>query len=183
MIRELFFTSSGKMPKRVVVHKRTHFKEDEIKGIVESLRKSGINQIDLVEINFEDDARFTLQNVFKQTVSPDYYPLKRGSCFVLDRTTALLWTHGVAPSIKDETKSYFLGGKSIPVPLKIKKHYGSSNIDTIAIEILGLTKVNWNTFDMYAKLPATLQSSNEIARIAWLLNRFEGKTYDYRHFM
>lgn len=184
MIRELFITSSGQMPKRVVVHKRTHFKEDEIKGITESLRKSGITQIDLIEVNFEDDARFILQNVYQQNITPNFFPLRRGSCFVLDRTSALLWTHGVAPSVKDEVKrNYFLGGKSIPVPLKVIKHYGSSNIDTVATEILGLTKVNWNNFDMYAMLPATLQSSNEIARIAWLLDRFEGKNYDYRHFM
>lgn len=184
MIRELFFTSSGQVPKRVVVHKRTHFKEDEVKGIVESLRRSGITQIDLVEINFEDDARFVLQNIYRQNITPGWYPLRRGSCFVLDRTSALLWTHGVAPSVTNDPKrSYFLGGKSLPNPLKVIKHYGSSNIDTIATEILALTKVNWNTFDMYSTLPATLQSSNEIARIAWLLNRFEGKTYDYRHFM
>lgn len=53
----------------------------------------------------------------------------------------------------------------------------------IATEILGLTKMNWNSFDLYSKLPATIQTSNEIARIGWLLNRFEGKTYDYRNFM
>lgn len=184
MIKELFLTSSGNIPKRVVVHKRTHFKEDEIKGIVECLHKSGITQIDLVEINYESDARFVLQSVYNQNISAGFYPLRRGSCFVLDKTAALLWTHGVAPSVQDNPKrSYFLGGKSIPLPLKVIKHYGASNIDTIATEILGLTKVNWNSFDMYAKLPATLQSSNVIARIAWLLDRFEGKTYDYRHFM
>lgn len=183
-IRELFLTNSGQIPKRVVVHKRTRFKEEEIKGIVDSLKKSGITQIDLIEINFEDDARFVLQNVYNQNISAGNFPLRRGSCFILDRTSAFLWTHGVAPSVKDEAKrNYFLGGKSIPIPLKIIKHFGLSNIDTIATEILGLTKVNWNTFDMYAKLPATLQSSNEIARIGWLLNRFEGNTYDYRHLM
>jgi argonaute-like protein implicated in RNA metabolism and viral defense len=183
MIVELFYASSGKIPKRVVVHKRTHFKEDEINGIVDSLKKSGILQIELVEINYEADARFILQNLYQQQLSANFFPLHRGSCFLLDRTSALLWTHGVAPSVKAENRSYFLGGKSIPVPLKIIKHYGSSNIDTIATEILGLTKVNWNSFNMYAKLPATLQSSGEIARIAWLLNRFEGQSYDYRHFM
>ena len=34
----------------------------------------------------------------------------------------------------------------------------------LAEEILGLSKMNWNTFDLYTKLPATVQSSNEIAR-------------------
>jgi argonaute-like protein implicated in RNA metabolism and viral defense len=95
----------------------------------------------------------------------------------------LLWTHGIVPSVKADNRSYYLGGKNIPVPLKIKKHYGSTNIGSIATEILGLTKMNWNSFDLYSKLPATIQTSNEIARIGWLLSRFEGRTYDYRNFM
>jgi len=53
----------------------------------------------------------------------------------------------------------------------------------IATEILGLTKMNWNSFDLYSKLPATIQTSNKIDCIGWLLNRFEGKTYYYRNFM
>lgn len=40
--------------------------------------------------------------------------------------------------------------------------------------------MNWNSFDLYTKLPATIDSSNQIARIGNLLTRFEGKTYDYR---
>lgn len=183
MIRELFFNAIGELPKRVVIHKRTKFKRDEAKGIIDSLKKSGIEQVDLVEINFEDNARFVSLYVKDGVVNPQMFPLSRGSCFLLDNSTALLWTHGIVPSVKADNRSYYLGGKNIPVPLKLKKHYGSSNIGTIATEILGLTKMNWNSFDLYAKLPSTIQTSNEIARIGWLLNRFEGKTYDYRNFM
>lgn len=43
--------------------------------------------------------------------------------------------------------------------------------------------MNWNSFDLYTKLPATIDSSNQIARIGNLLTRFEGKTYDYRFFI
>jgi NAD-dependent SIR2 family protein deacetylase len=183
LIRELFFNAMGEIPKRVVVHKRTHFKKDEIKGIVDSLKKSGVQQIDLIEINFEENARFISLYVKNDSVIPGMFPLSRGSCFLLDNSTALLWTHGIVPSIKADNRSYYLGGKNIPIPLHIKKHYGSSNIGTVATEILGLTKMNWNSFDLYSKLPTTIQTSNEIARIGWLLNRFEGKTYDYRNFM
>jgi hypothetical protein len=183
MIRELFFNAIGELPKRVVVHKRTKFKREEIKGINDSLKKSGIEQVDLIEINFEDDARFVSLFVKDGTVNAGNFPLSRGSCFLLDNSTALLWTHGIVPSVKADNRSYYLGGKNIPIPLKIKKHYGASNIGTVATEILGLTKMNWNSFDLYAKLPSTIQTSNEIARIGWLLNRFEGKTYDYRNFM
>lgn len=183
LIRELFFNAMGEIPKRVVVHKRTHFKPDEIRGIVDCLKKSDVQQIDLIEVNFEDNARFVSLFVRDGQITPGMYPLSRGSCFLIDNSTALLWTHGIVPSVKAGNRSYYLGGKNIPIPLKIRKHYGHSNIGTIATEILGLTKMNWNSFDLYSKLPATIQTSNEIARIGWLLNRFEGKTYDYRNFM
>jgi len=183
LIRELFYNTMGDIPKRVVVHKRTHFKRHEINGIVDSLKKSGVQQIDLIEVNFEENARFLSLYTKGDTVMPGMFPLSRGSCFLLSATTALLWTHGIVSSVKADSRSYYLGGKNVPIPLKITKHYGVSNIGTIATEILGLTKMNWNSFDLYSKLPATIQTSNEIARIGWLLNRFEGKTYDYRNFM
>ncbi len=183
LIRELFYNTMGDIPKRVVVHKRTHFKRNEINGIVDSLKKSGVEHIDLIEINFEDNARFISLYLTDGVLLPSMFPLSRGSCFLINGLTALLWTHGIVPSVKASNRSYYLGGKNIPIPLKIKKHYGASNIGTIATEILGLSKMNWNSFDLYSKLPATIQTSNEIARIGWLLNRFEGKTYDYRNFM
>ncbi len=183
MIRELFLNATGEIPKRVVVHKRTHFKPDEIRGIVDSLGKTGIKQIDLIEINYEPDARFAAMFANQQEIKPNAFPLSRGSCFLIDSYTALLWTHGIVPSVRAERNSYFQGGKGIPIPIKIHKHHGLTNINTIAHEILGLTKMNWNSFDLYSKLPATIQTSNEIARIGWLLNRFEGRTYDYRNFM
>ena len=183
IIREMFLTATGDLPKRVVVHKRTPFKRDEVRGIVDSLRKSGIDEADLIEINFEDNARFVAMSVKGANIEAHGFPVSRGTCFLLDSSSALLWTHGIVPSIKEDYRSYFLGGKNVPVPLKIIKHYGNSNISTIATEILGLTKMNWNSFDLYTKLPATIETSNEIARIGWLLNRFEGKTYDYRNFM
>ena len=181
-IREMFFTAMGELPKRVVVHKRTPFKKDEVKGIVNSLKKTGITEVDLIEINFEEDARFIALKL-KGGVEAHGFPLSRGTCFLLDSSTALLFTHGIVPSVKANYRNYYLGGKNIPVPLKVKKHYGTSNISSIATEILGLTKMNWNSFDLYSKLPATIQTSNEIARIGWLLSRFEGKIYDYRNFM
>ncbi len=182
-VRELFFNNLGELPKRVVFHKRTHYKVEEIQGIVDSLGKTGIKQIDMIEINFEYDARFIALFSTQNELKPNLYPISRGSCILLDDFTALLWTHGIVPSVKADSRSYFQGGRGMPVPLRVKKHYGMSNIHTIATEIMGLTKMDWNSLNLYSKLPATIQTSNEIARIGWLLNRFEGNTYDYRNFM
>ena len=182
-IRELFLHSMEYLPKRVVVHKRTEFKPDEINGIVDSLQIAGIENIDLISINFEREVKFmsTKSNYGKLQI--DNFPIRRGTCVVVNDYEALLWTHGIVPSVKSDNRTFYLGGRSIPSPLIIKKHYGKSDINVIATEILGLTKMNWNSFDLYTKLPATIDSSNQIARIGNLLTRFEGKTYDYRFFI
>jgi hypothetical protein len=182
-IRELFYESLNRLPERVVIHKRTRFTENEINGIKASLNKAGIKKIDLVEISFEPDARFVAMSVYNRELQVDKFPISRGTCIVTNKHTALLWTHGIVPSVRQTNYKFYLGGRSIPAPIKITKHYGESNIDLISTEILGLTKMNWNSLDLYSKLPSTIDSSNKIARIGKLLSRFEGRTYDYRLFI
>lgn len=175
--------SMNTLPKRVVVHKRTPFRKEEIDGITDSLSKAGVVAIDLIEINHEPDVKYFSTKVYYGNLKIDNFAISRGTCIVTDATTALLWTHGIVPSVRNPSYKFYLGGRSIPSPLKIIKHYGDTNINIIATEILGLTKMNWNSLDLYTKLPATISSSNEIARIGKLLSRFEGRMYDYRFFI
>lgn len=182
-IRELFMQSMNELPKRVVVHKRTPFKQDEIKGITDALKRAGIDDVDLVEINIEDSFRFMAQKINYGNMETDGFPLSRGTCIQIAPYQALLWTHGIVPSVRNENYRYYAGGRSIPAPLKIVKHYGKGDLYTIANEILGFTKMNWNSFNLYTKLPATLDSSSILARVGKLLSKYEGKTYDYRYFI
>ena len=182
-IRELFYQSLDKLPERVVIHKRTRFTDEEVNGIKASLNMAGIKKIDLIEISYETDARFLAMNTFQNLLQVDKFPISRGTCIVTNKYSALLWTHGIVPSVRQSSYKFYLGGRSIPSPLKITKHYGDSDINIIANEILGLTKMNWNSLDLYSKLPSTIDSSNQIAKIGKLLSRFEGKTYDYRLFI
>lgn len=180
-IKELFYKSFSELPKRVVVHKRTPFRKEEIKGLVESLSSAGIRNIDLLEITYEENLKCFALN--EQCTQVDRFPVRRGMCFPIDKNTMYLFTHGIAPSVISPNRRYFQGGKSVPLPLKVIKHYGSGDMAQIATEILGLSKMNWNSFGLYSKLPCTIESSNEIARIGWLLSQFEGTLYDYRFFM
>jgi len=182
-IRELFYQSLDTLPERVVIHKRTRFTEDEINGIRASLNQAGVKKIDLIEINYDIDSKFVAMSVFDSKLQVDKFPISRGTCIVTNKHTALLWTHGIVPSVRQPNYKFYLGGRSIPAPIKITKHYGDSNIDVIASEILGLTKMNWNSLDLYSKLPSTIDSSNQIAKIGKLLSRFEGRSYDYRLFI
>lgn len=183
-IKELFYNAMGDLPNRVVVHKRTYYTKDEISGLKDSLLSSGVQELDLIEINFEDDIRFIATKISSEGMPvADNFAVARGTCMLFDDYTAYLWTHGVASSVRNPNLKFYLGGKYIPGPLKVTKHYGNSNIGIIANEILGLTKMNWNSFDLYSQLPATVNSSNEIARIGRLLSKREGVTYDYRYFI
>ena len=180
-IKELFYKSFTELPKRVVIHKRTPFRKEEIKGFKESLFSAGIIDLELLEISYENDLKCFAYD--KSNTSIDGFPVRRGLCYPINEKALHLFTHGIAPSVRNPNFKYIQGGKTIPLPLRIVKHYGNGTMDQIATEILGLSKMNWNSFGLYSKLPCTIESSSAIARIGWLLSQYEGAVYDFRYFM
>lgn len=181
-IQNLFIQSMDKLPKRVVIHKRTPFQEDEIKGITEALAQANITNVDLITITIEKNIRCLDQFFYNGQAKNSNFPLRRGTCMKLSDTECLLWTHGVVDSIK-AGRSYYSGGKGIPSPLRISKFYGAGSMKTICNEILGFTKMNWNSFNFYTKLPATIDTSNTLAQVGNMLDNYNGITYDYRYFI
>lgn len=102
--------------------------------------------------------------------------------FAVSKYECLLWTHGTIDSVKPN-RNYFPGGRGIPSPLRIIKYHGNGSMQTIAGEILGFTKMNWNSFNFYTKFPATIDTSNTLAQVGNLLGYYDGRTYDYRYFI
>lgn len=180
-IRQLFFDARLKLPERVVLHKRTYFTPEEREGLAEGL--SGVKHLDMLEIQIDNALRYVASIPQADgKFDDDGYPVRRGTAMKLDDFTALLWVHGATTALNPRYK-YFQGKRRIPAPLTIRRHAGHTDLQCIAEEILGLSKMNWNTFDLYTKLPATIHSSNQIARIGSLLQRFGTGSYDYRLFM
>ena len=182
-IRELFFDSRLKLPSRVVIHKRTPFRRDERLGLREGL--SGVNNVEMLEIFVDESVRYVASSVNNRgELDVDGYPVKRGTAIKLDAYSAMVWVHGASDAVtNNQRRPYFQGKRRIPAPLVIRRYAGNSDLRIVAEEILGLSKMNWNTFDLYTKLPATVQSSNEIARIGSLLERFGSNSYDFRLFI
>jgi hypothetical protein len=179
---EMFWDARDKLPSRVVFHRRTPFRREEREGLIEGL--FGVRQVDMIEINVEPMTRYVAARVGQDgTAQGDAYPVRRGSAVVLERDRALLWVHGSADPVKPGSRPYYQGKSRIPAPLVIKRHHGRSELDTIAREILGLSKMNWNSADMYTKLPATIESSNRIAEIGALIERTQPESFDYRLFI
>jgi hypothetical protein len=113
-IRQLFYDARMRLPKRVVMHKRTHFTEDEQKGLVQGLE--GVQYIELIEINTEESIRFLASKVQDQKLTIDTFPVARGAAIVL-ADNGLLQAHGHAPSVQNPRFKYFQGKRRIPALL------------------------------------------------------------------
>ena len=181
-IRQLFFSARKKLPERVVLHKRTPFVKAEQEGLRDGL--SGVQRIDMLEIGIDHALRY-IASVPKPNGKPeeDRFPVRRGTTIALDDYSALLWVHGATTAVNNPRWRYYQGKRRIPAPLFVKRYAGRTPLQELAREILGLSKMNWNTFDLYTKLPATLQSSGDMAKIGSLLQRFGAMSYDYRLFI
>jgi len=178
-VRQLFFEAKGRLPARVVIHKRTGFLKSEREGLRQGL--AGVGEIELLEINVDDALRYVASSIRNGSLHQDGFPVRRGTVVQIAPREALLWVHG-ATDVVQPGRRYYQGKRRIPAPLVLRRHAGTSDLRQLAVEVLGLSKMDWNTFDLYKQLPATLESSSRIARIGALLER-QGGAYDYRLFM
>ncbi|MFN0317117.1 MAG: argonaute/piwi family protein [Burkholderiales bacterium] len=178
-IRQQFFEARMRLPQRVVVHKLTPFLQQEQQGLRAGLED--IANIELIQIFTDDALRYVASVHRSDGFTPDGFPIRRGTTLLQDAQSALLWVHGVSTALNPRFK-YYQGKRRIPAPMVIRRFSGHSDLVDVAGEILGLSKMNWNSFDLYAQVPATIESSRQVARIGSLLSRFGG-SYDYRLFM
>lgn len=179
-IRQLFFEARSALPRRVVIHKRTEFRRDEREGLIEGL--AGVGEIDMIEIQVDDAFRYLNSRLKDGKMQADGFPVARGTVIPVSDNEALLWVHGSAAAIRNNWR-YYQGKRRIPAPLLIRRHAGSTDLHTLALEVLGLSKMNWNSFDLYTQVPATIETSGQIARIGRLMEGYGEANYDYRLLM
>lgn len=180
-IRQLFFDAQRRLPRRVVIHKLAPFRRDEREGLREGL--GGVDEVDMLEINIDDALRY-VSSVPRRGggFDEDNFPVRRGTVVKLEDFSALLWVHGATDAVRQGMR-YYQGKRRIPAPVILRRHAGQSELRLLAEEILGLSKMNWNSADLYSRLPATVYSSKQIARLGALLHRFGPMSYDYRLFI
>lgn len=134
---------------RVVIHKTTPFMKDEIIGITQAFEGIEVDLIQIQEFTSWRGIRFG--NVAQKEAYN--YAMKRGVAISLSEESFLLWTHGCVMSdeLSGINRNYYKNGRGIPSPILVKKYYGQADGDTIAKEILMLSKMNWNSGDSLYK--------------------------------
>jgi hypothetical protein len=143
---EKYTEKAHRTPARVVIHKSTLFSNDEIKGLNTAI---GMVKHDFVTISKRKGIRFMRMGS---------YPVLRGTLVHLTDKEHILFTSGYTPRIRTYP------GHSIPQPLLIT-HIGDSEVSEICDEIIGLTKLNWNTTAFSTYLPITLEFSEKVGEI------------------
>lgn len=87
------------------------------------------------------------------------WPVLRGTTWVTGRRTAYLWASGFKPSVL----SY--DGWEVPAPLRIDVQHGDADIEQVAHDILGLTKLNYNACKLGDSRPVTVGFSSAVGEI------------------
>ena len=168
---------SGKLPRRVVVHKNTEFKPDEIDGVFDAFPSA--ENIELVHVQQSSGWRGAFIAKPKQ---PSGYPCLRGSTFQLGEHSSLLWTQGDLPAVANG-RSYFKEGKGVPEPLILNRHAGLGAIEDLCRETLALTKMDWNNDGPYDRMPVTLNFAGTLASVVKQMHNLEPRSYPVRLFM
>jgi hypothetical protein len=175
--------NGGDLPKRLVIHKTTAFKTEELEGALDAL--AGVQEVECVEIGSNSAWRavWLIESGNLNFLSkPSGYPVPRGTVLIRSGVSALLWAAGNAPGAST-TGDYYQGKKSIPRPLVLTRHAGSGPLETTALEAHALTKMDWNNDALYDPVPVTIRYSQRLAQTIANVPGLPGHAFPYRLFM
>lgn len=175
--------NGGNLPKRLVIHKTTAFKQEEIDGAFDAL--SGVPEIECVEVGAASCWRgvwLIQSDRSRPPTKPSNFPVPRGTMVIRSGNSALVWVAGNAPEVSNRG-DYYQGKKSIPKPLQLVRHAGRGSLEIIAHEALALTKMDWNNDALYDPVPVSVRYSQRLARTIANVPDLPGNVYPYRLFM
>jgi len=155
------------LPRRIVIHKTTPFKDEEIGGFDKGIK--GIEMADYIHIHQKSGIMLFYKG--------KTYPPIRGT-FIYDKTKFILYTTGYVPSLN----TYM--GSSVPMPLFLEAYRMDSHPEQIAKDIMALTKLDWNNAYFNVRLPVTIGVSRKVGNI---LSESSARNIDapsnYRYYM
>jgi hypothetical protein len=173
---------AGRSPRRVMVHKTTEFKLEEMDGAMEALHLC--EAVDLIQV-VEDVGWRGVRidgRAGRKKGNPTSFPVQRGTAIGIGAREALLWIHGDAEGIA-ERGSYFQGSRSTPRPLRLIRHAGHGTWDDSCRAALGLSKMDWNNDALYDPLPVTMSYAKVLARVVKRMTGLGSTPYQFRFFM
>ncbi|WP_255153031.1 argonaute/piwi family protein [Halorarius halobius] len=138
-------------PRRLVLHKRSEFREEEREGFIKGA--GNIELMDFVKVRERHPVR---------ALSSGIYPALRGTMVSAPNNEEhYLYTKGYIPALSTYPAS------NIPEPIVVKPdpEVSDSSPQKLCREMLAFTKLDWNTSDFCTKLPVTIGISDAVGNI------------------
>lgn len=147
-VLEVYKKQMNQLPRRLVVHKSSRYRQGELSGLKEASKDIPLK--DFVTI---------LSRGIRFMRSKGVYPPVRGTTIEIGYSNYLLYTKGWIPYFRTYP------GLRVPTPLEVAEHYGDTPLKVLCEEIYALTKMNWNSADFCIREPITLAYAREVGKI------------------
>lgn len=178
----------GRMPKKIYVHKSTHFTEDEIQGAFDAFgAKTEVELVQVIRANNWHGLKVDAPTREGEHPHPAMYPVDRGLYQPLTHDECLLWTqgsvHGVNQQRANQPVFKEAALKPLPSPIMLRRFSGEGGWHATCSSVFSLTKVNWNNNTLYSTLPVTMHYSQIFSQVVKQSPDIINEIYDYRFFM
>lgn len=179
---------SGRIPRKIFVHKTSHFTEDEIQGAFDAFgAKTELELIQVIRGTNWYGLKLDKPRAAGEKPAPAGYPIDRGLYQPITKTECLLWTQGsvmgVNPTNPNQPVFKEAALKPLPDPIMLRRFSGEGGWHDTCSSVLALTKVDWNNNTLYKTMPATLVYSQIFANVVKQASDIINDIYDYRFFM
>jgi len=147
----LYVRKQNRKPLRITIHKTSPYIEDEFEGFQQASK--GIEEQDYLHIKKKNSLR---------VLTPTEYPIMRGSVFqtkIENKQSLFMFTTGYIPALDTYP------GSMVPEPIKITLEKTTSDPKRIALDMMHLTKLDWNSAAFSKRIPATISVSEKIKGI------------------
>jgi hypothetical protein len=151
-VLETYIEKHKVAPRELFIHGQTSFNTDEWRAFEEAVP---------VETNVVGVRIKTTGGETKLFRDGDY-PVLRGTALILDERNANLWTTGYVPQLD----TYI--GPETPNPLFItvlRSKQTMPEVKTVLSDIMGLTKINYNSCNFNDGLPVTVRFANMVGEV------------------
>ena len=136
-------------PTELFVHAKASFTPEEWLGFEDACPES-TNLVGVQITDAHDELKL---------LRPGEYPVIRGTALFVGDQRAYLWTSGYAPRLD----TYM--GPETPNPILVRILRGDCDLDVVLNDVLGLTKINFNSCLHNDRLPVTIKFANAVGDV------------------
>jgi hypothetical protein len=155
------------LPARLVVHKSSDFSGPEREGFAAGVDERGISQLELLWVQLQSGPRL---------LRSGQLPPLRGTVLELEPDSMLVYTRGSIPFFRTYPGMY------VPSPIML---HSRSDVDMnkAALEVLALSKMNWNNAQLDEREPLTLRTARRVGSILKHVPSDEAFAKRYAYYM